>query len=141
MMERLRETLSRLNPTVIGFNVVGLAIALFVLPHIMAGPVLIAPVAVPGIVAPQAAGPEQRPAPPVPQVAAPEQRPAPPVAQAVGPVSYAAKQPPLTLDGLPPAPPQPSWTRSIAGLLLNLFTMSSMMSLLASATLVGLLVW
>lgn len=124
-MERLRETLSRLNTTVIGLNVVGVAVALFLIPHFMAEPTPIAPVAGREMVAPLAAGPEQRSAPPVPQAAAPEQRPAPPLAP----------------DRLPPAPPQPSWMQRIGGWLLNLFTVSSLMSLLVGATLVGLLVW
>lgn len=139
-MERLRFTFGRLNTTLIGMLVLGLAIALVLIPRLATAPLPPARPAAPP--APQAvsrapaAGPEQPLPPPAPHPAEPDR----PLAVAPPPAApYSLPQP----GHEPPPPPHhlDGWVGRMVGWMVGWLALTGGTTLLACLVLIGLLLW
>lgn len=132
-MERLRFTFGRLNTTRIDMLVLGLTIALVLVPHLTAaGAPLAAPAAPQSVGGAPAAGPEQPLPPPAPRLANPD-RPL-----AVAPLPAASHALPQPEQGPPPPPGQlDGWVSSIV----HWLALTGGTTLLACLALIGLLLW
>lgn len=125
-MERLRSTFGRLNTTLIGMTLIGLAIALMLVPRFTTAPQPPAPqVARPAA----AAGPEQPLPPPAPRPAEPDH----PRAE--------APQPPAPHAQPERVPPPPSQLRGWLDWIAHWLALTGGTTLLACLALIGLLLW
>lgn len=131
-MERLRSIFDRLNTTLIGMLVLGLAIALVLVPRLTMAPLPPVPAAPRAIGHAQAAGPEQPLLPPAPRPV----EPAHPLTIAPPPVAPHS----LPRPGHQPPPP-PAHLHNWVGWIVRWLAVTGGTTLLACLVSIGLLLW